>query len=102
MTIGLNKVNMAVTVIPKPKIVVAPNLRASIPPNPPNKYPIENTLKMNPFIFISQLNSACWKLMFKTIKYRAAYYANTDVLHRSNNINIFGFINQDLVLSYFF
>jgi len=54
---GDKTVKKAVSRIPNPNMVVPPYLSPNIPPHGPNRYPIENALRMNPIVFVSQSNS---------------------------------------------
>lgn len=55
---GEKMVRMAASPTPRAYILTAPYFRANSPPSGPKKYPNENTLKTNPFVCESQLNSA--------------------------------------------
>lgn len=58
---GVNSVMHAVSAIPRPKMVAPPKRDAIFPPRGQKQYPYENTLKIKPFTFESQLKSATYR-----------------------------------------
>lgn len=58
MKSGVKIVNKEVVTMPNPKVVTPPYLTDIRPASQQKKYPIENALKMKPFILEFQSNSA--------------------------------------------